>query len=52
MKKIIKCKDCGKDIEIDTHAKYKKKYCTPCSKKRKKDYDNLYKVCASECDDG
>ena len=51
MKKIIACKDCKKEIEIDTLSRYKKKYCTACSKKRKKDYENLYSVKVSECED-
>jgi DNA-directed RNA polymerase subunit RPC12/RpoP len=51
MIKIVKCADCKKDIEIDTTSKYKRKYCKECSKKRKEDYDNLYKVSADECED-
>jgi hypothetical protein len=51
MIKKIKCKDCQKEIEIDTQGKYKRKYCKECSKKRKEDYDNLYKVSADECEE-
>lgn len=52
MKKIIKCKDCGKEFEKSPNARYERKYCEKCSKKRKEDYDNLWKVSADECDDG
>lgn len=51
MIKKIKCKDCQKEIEIDTLGRYKRKYCEKCSKKRKEDYDNLYTVNAKDCED-
>jgi hypothetical protein len=51
MLKTIKCKDCRKDIQIDTTSKYQRKYCKKCSEKRKKDYENLYSVTADECED-
>jgi hypothetical protein len=49
-KKII-CKDCGKEFEFKKFGRYTRKYCDKCSKQRKKDYENLYKVKAEECDD-
>jgi hypothetical protein len=52
MDKIIKCKDCGKEFVQKENARYKRKYCEKCSKKRKEDYDNLWKVSADECDEG
>jgi hypothetical protein len=49
--KIIKCKDCGKEFVIQKIGRYTRKYCDSCSKKRKKDYENLYSVKFEECDD-
>lgn len=46
-----KCKDCGKEFEQKKHARYAKKYCKECSEKRKKDYDELWKVTADECEE-
>lgn len=44
------CKDCGKEFEF-TPGKYERKYCKKCSEQRKKDYENLYKVKAEDCED-
>lgn len=52
LKKVIKCKDCGKEFPKSENARYERKYCEKCSKKRKKDYDNLYKLTADDCDEG
>jgi|TARA_Y100000310_G_C20686953_1_gene819648 Zn finger protein HypA/HybF involved in hydrogenase expression len=49
--KKIKCKDCKKEFEQKTNARYARKYCKKCSKKRKKDYADLWKVSADECED-
>lgn len=49
--KIVKCKDCGLEFTQKGTAKFKRKYCDKCSKKRKDDYANLWKVCANDCDD-
>ena len=46
-----KCKDCGKKFEIKKKSRYPRKYCDKCSAQRKKDYENLYKVTADECDE-
>lgn len=34
-----KCKDCNKLFEVNPNARYKRKYCLDCSKKRKKMWD-------------
>jgi Zn finger protein HypA/HybF involved in hydrogenase expression len=47
----LKCKDCGKEFEQKARARYPRKYCDKCSAKRKKDYDDLWKVKAHECED-
>jgi hypothetical protein len=51
MVKIIKCHDCGKEFESGEKTRYKRKYCNKCSKKRKKEYENLYTVKFEECED-
>ena len=50
--KEMKCRDCGKMfINKKPTSRYTRKYCDKCSKQRKKDYENLYKVSAKDCDD-
>jgi hypothetical protein len=49
--KIVKCKDCSTKFEQKGSARYERKYCDKCSKKRKRDYENLWKVKAEDCDD-
>jgi tRNA(Ile2) C34 agmatinyltransferase TiaS len=49
--KIVKCKDCGKDFEQKGNVRYPRKYCKKCSEIRKKDYENLWKVKAEDCDE-
>ncbi len=49
--KIKTCKDCGRDFEQSKGARYERKYCVDCSKKRKEDYENLWKVTAEDCGD-
>ena len=49
--KKVKCRDCGKEFEQKKTARYARKYCEKCSKKRKKDYEGLWKVKAGDCDD-
>ena len=48
--KKIACRDCGKEFEAKV-SRFKRKYCDSCSKKRKKDYENLWKVKAEDCED-
>jgi len=51
MKRIIKCKDCGKEIEVAPRARYERKYCPKCSKERKAAYENLHEIEFEDCDD-
>ena len=44
MKKQRKCLVCKAEFEIDTSAKYQRKYCLKCSKKRKTMWDDQWKV--------
>jgi hypothetical protein len=44
MIKKQKCLGCSTIIEVDTMARFKKKYCEKCRKKRKKLWDNQWKV--------
>jgi hypothetical protein len=50
MKKRI-CKDCTKEFEQKSTARFPRKYCDKCSAKRKTDYENLWQVTADECED-
>jgi len=49
MKKI--CKDCKKEFEFIKNSRYVKKYCDKCAAKRKKDYENIHLISASDCED-
>ncbi|MBI2630513.1 cytochrome C551 [Candidatus Pacearchaeota archaeon] len=51
--KTIKCRDCGKEVEVklSNNPRYKRKYCDKCSKERKKSWDNLWKVKIEDCED-
>ena len=49
--KIKKCKDCGKEFEQTSNSRYPRKYCDKCSKQRKKDYEEIYKITADECEE-
>lgn len=40
--KKIACGDCGKEFQFEKTSRYTRKYCDKCSKKRKKEYENLY----------
>jgi hypothetical protein len=49
---VIKiCKDCGKEFEQKTTARYPRKYCDKCSEKRKKDYENIHTITVDDCED-
>ncbi|MEK6927807.1 MAG: hypothetical protein AABX11_05230 [Nanoarchaeota archaeon] len=39
-----KCFDCKKEFEVSPNARFKRKYCTDCGKKRKKMWENQWKV--------
>jgi len=51
MIKTIKCGDCEAELEINTNARYKRKYCEKCSKKRKKLWDEQWKVKFEDLED-
>jgi uncharacterized paraquat-inducible protein A len=46
-----KCLQCKANIEVDTLSKYKRKYCKKCSEKRKKMWDEQWKVKFEDCDE-
>ena len=45
------CKDCGKMFEEKQNSRYPRKYCDKCSKKRKKDYENIHLISIKDCED-
>lgn len=45
------CKDCGKKFEEKPNVRYPRKYCDKCSKQRKKDYEKIHLITASQCED-
>ena len=49
--KKINCGDCGKEFEFNKTGKYIRKYCEKCSKKRKKEYENLFTVKFEDLED-
>lgn len=51
MVKTKKCLECKTEFEFDTSAKYKRKYCKKCSEKRKKMWDNQWKIKFEDLDD-
>ena len=51
MKKIKKCLECKTEFEIDTTARFQRKYCKKCSEKRKKMWDNQWRVKFEDLDD-
>jgi len=51
MIKQKKCLDCKASFEIDTLARFQRKYCKKCSEKRKKMWDNQWKVKFEDLDD-
>ncbi len=46
-----KCRQCRKEFVQKAVARFQRKYCDKCSKERKKAYENLWKVKASDCED-
>jgi len=50
MKKKINCFQCKKEFEF-TQGKYERKYCDACGKKRKKMWENQWKVKFKYLDD-
>lgn len=51
MIKVKKCLECRTEFKFDTSARYKRKYCKKCSKKRKKMWDNQWKIKFEDLDD-
>ena len=49
--KKVKCLQCKNEIEIDTKARFKRKYCKKCSVKRKKMWDNQWRIKFEDLDD-
>jgi predicted amidophosphoribosyltransferase len=43
MKKKV-CPDCKKEFEFNPSGRFVRKYCTKCGKKRKKAWDNQWKI--------
>ena len=39
-----KCYDCKTEFEVNPNARYIRKYCVKCGKKRKKIWDNQWKI--------
>jgi len=49
--KKMNCRDCGKEFQFEKTNKYDRKFCDKCSKKRKKEYENLYSVKFEDLED-
>ncbi len=45
------CLQCKKEFDFETSAKFPRKYCKQCSDKRKKKWDNQWKVKFEDLDD-
>ena len=51
MEKKITCRDCKKEFVLKKVGRYTRKYCDTCSKKRKKMWDEQWKVKFEDLDD-
>ncbi len=49
--KKIKCLECKKEFEGNPHTRFPRKYCKECREKRKKMWDNQWKVKFEDLDD-
>ncbi|MFH1802244.1 MAG: hypothetical protein ABH864_02210 [archaeon] len=49
--KKVKCRDCKKEFLTNPKARFERKYCDACSKKRKKMWENQWKVKFEDLDD-
>jgi len=51
----IKCKDCGKEVDIIQNPRFKRKYCDECSTKNKKEWkewkENQWKLTMDDMED-
>jgi hypothetical protein len=50
MKKKV-CLDCKKEFEVVARGRFERKYCKDCSAKRKKMWDNQWKLKIEDFDD-
>jgi hypothetical protein len=46
-----KCFDCKKEFEVSERARFPRKYCNDCSAKRKKMWDEQWKIKFEDCDE-
>ncbi len=51
MNKKKKCLQCKAEFEVKPNARFVRKYCDECSKKRKKAWDERWKVKFEDLDD-
>ncbi len=51
MMKTKKCFECKEDFEYDSKARFARKYCKECSEKRKKMWDEQWKIKAEDLED-
>jgi len=49
--KKIKCLDCNKEFETNPNSRFPRKYCDTCSKKRKKMWDEQWKIKFEDIED-
>ena len=49
--KAKKCLQCKAEFEVKPNARYIRKYCLKCSKKRQKMWDNQWKIKFEDLDD-
>lgn len=49
--KMKKCADCKVEFEVNPNARFPRKYCNECSAKRKKMWDNQWKIKFEDCDE-
>lgn len=49
--KKVKCKECGAEFEVSPRARFQRKYCKKCGEKRKKMWDEQWKVKFEDLDD-
>ena len=51
MNKVKKCLQCKAEFETNPRARFVRKYCKKCSEKRKKSWDEQWKVKFEDLDD-
>jgi hypothetical protein len=45
------CLQCKTEFEVNPNARFERKYCPDCSKKRKKLWDEQWKIKYEDCDE-